>query len=173
MNFELHNNAVDFHFIAPKQPGVVAVAMRTSLAELHGLVFFLAAVAPSHGRDGVDFHLASLQQVFLVGGPTPAVGEQMGHHGRYLADVHHHTGDMLHVILLRHCFDVLDNIKYDSEFVHVVQFSVVQLPLRVIDSVECRAFARNEAIQINSYSVISCSVFLAEDDFSSAFEHVG
>jgi hypothetical protein len=80
---------------------------------------------------------------------------------------------MLHVILLRHCFDVLDNIEYDSEFVHVVQFSVVLLPLRVIDSVECRAFARNEAIQINSYSVINCSVFLAEDDFSGAFEHVG
>ena len=79
------------------------------------------------------------------------------------------------MILLRHCFDVLDNIKYDSEFVHVVQFSVVQLPLRVIDSVECKAFARNEAIQINSYSVIqlvNCSVFLAEDDFSGAFEHV-
>ena len=68
------------------------------------------------------------------------------------------------MILLRHCFDVLDDIKNYSKFVHVVQFSVVQLPLRVI--------ARNEAIQINSYSVISCSVFLAEDDFSGAFEHV-
>ena len=47
------------------------------------------------------------------------------------------------MILLRHCFDILDNIKYDSEFVHDIQFSV-----------------------------ISCSVFLAEDDFSGAFEHV-
>ena len=117
--------------------------MRTSLAELHGLVFLLAVVTVSHCWDGVNLQLTSFKHLFFVSRPTPAVGEQMGHDSRHLADVHHHAGDMIHVILLRHCFDVLDNIKYDSEFVHGIQFSV-----------------------------ISCSVFLAEDDFSGAFEHV-
>ena len=118
MNFELHNNAVDFHFIAPKQPGIVAVAMRTSLAELHGLVFLLAVVTVSHRWDGVNFQLTPFKHLFFVSRPTPTVGEQMGHDSRHLADVHHHAGNMFHVILLRDCFDVLDDIKYYSEFVH-------------------------------------------------------
>ena len=74
-----------------------------------------AQLAPSwkNSQTGRPF-----QQLFLVGGPTPAVGEQMGNHGRHFADVHHHGRDMLHMVLLRHCFDVLDDIEYDSEFVH-------------------------------------------------------
>ena len=104
----------DFDFVAAEQPGVIAVAMRTSFAELNSFVFFFAIIAPGYRWDDVDFHLTAPEHVFLVGRPTPAVGEQVRHHRRNLANIHHHRGNMLHMVFLRHLLDVLDDIKDDT-----------------------------------------------------------
>ena len=47
------------------------------------------------------------------------------------------------------------------------------MPLRVIDSVECRAFARNEAIQraVISLELFSCSVVSLEYEVAKAHGH--
>ena len=122
MNFELYDYTVDFDFIASEEPCVLAVAERARLAVFHGLVLLLASVAMGDSRDGVHLHLAAFQEVFFVGRPTPAVGQEMRHYGGYFADVHHHGGDMVHMVLLRHLLDVFDDIEHNPELVHVISF---------------------------------------------------
>ena len=112
--FKLNNDTIDFHFVAPQQPGVFAVTVGACLAELDRFIFLVAVAAKGNRRDGVDFHLTAPKDVFFVGSPAPTISEQMRHHGRHLADVHHHAGDMLHMVFFGHLLDVLDDIEYDS-----------------------------------------------------------
>jgi hypothetical protein len=80
----------------------------------HGGIFAFARVTPGDGGDSVTPQVAAFEQRLLVGSPPPTVCEQMRHHGRHLADVHHHAGDMLHMIFFGYLLDVLDDIEYDS-----------------------------------------------------------
>lgn len=122
MNDELYDYAVDFDFITSEEPGVLAVAKGTGLAVFHSLVLLLASVAMGDSRDGVHLHLAAFQDVFFVGRPTPAVGQEVRHNSRYLTDVHHHGGHMVHMVLLRHLLDVFDDIEHNPELVHIISF---------------------------------------------------
>ena len=76
------------------------MAVRAGPPEADRFVFLAAVTAEGDRRDDIDLQFTAFQQVFLVGGPAPAVGEQVRYDCRYLADVHHHAGYMSDMVLL-------------------------------------------------------------------------
>ena len=114
----------DFDFVAAEEPGVGAAAVRTGFAVGDGGVILPAAVAVGDRRDGVDAEFAAFKERFLVGSPTPAIGEVSGDDGGHLADVHHDRGDLFDAVGFSRLLDVADNIEDDTEFVHFIQLRV-------------------------------------------------
>ena len=84
----------------------------------YGGVILSAAVAVGDRRDGVDAEFAAPEKRFLVGSPTPAIGEVSRDDGGHLADVHHHRRDLFDAVGFGRLLDVADNIEDDSQFVH-------------------------------------------------------
>lgn len=123
-------NFADLDFVTVYKPCVLAIAVGTCLSVFHRFILLFAVVAPGDSWDNVAFQLATLQQLLFVGGPTPAVGEQVRHHRGDLPNVHDHGGNMFHVVFRCHRFDIADNVEDDTQFVHI-HFVFVSLRLLV------------------------------------------
>ena len=95
-----------------------AAAMRAFPPVTDRLVFLPAIIAERDGRDGVDLEFAPLQELFLVGGPAPAVRQVLRDHRGHFPDVHDDSGDVSDVVLLGDLLDILDDVEYDTQFVH-------------------------------------------------------
>ena len=128
--------------------------MGTGLAVRDGGVIFAAGVAMGDRRYGFYLQFAAPQHLFFVRRPAPTVLQIVGNDGRHFADGHHDRRDVLHAVLFCRLFDVADDIKDDTQFVHtftIWSFTIYHLVI---------------------YHLPFIWSFLTKDNFGTALEHV-
>ena len=104
--------------------------MRTNLAVLHGGIGLLTVLAIGYCVDSLNTQFAVNENIVLFNRPIPTVYKILGNDGRDLADLESDRVNMLNIILNGNLFNVVDNIEYYAEFVHILPLSAYPYPYR-------------------------------------------